>query len=54
MADMVGAPPHRVLDPLKEAKFIIRDGKFAGGENIEAATDARPASAHCLGRPASP
>jgi len=37
VADLAAAPPHRVLDPLREARFTIRDGKFAGGENAEPA-----------------
>ncbi|MBM4041862.1 MAG: hypothetical protein FJ290_25470, partial [Planctomycetes bacterium] len=49
VADMAGAPPHRVLDPLKEAKLIIRGGKFADGENVEAATDAAPSKWHYPG-----
>jgi len=49
VADLVGAPPHRVIDPLKEAKLIVRDGKFAGGENVEAATDSAPSKWHYPG-----
>jgi len=49
VADMVGAPPYRAIDPLKEAKLIVRDGKFAGGENVEAATDSPPSKWHYPG-----
>ncbi|HRT94917.1 MAG TPA: NPCBM/NEW2 domain-containing protein [Planctomycetota bacterium] len=36
VADMAGAPPHRVMDPLQEARLLIRDGQFAGGQNVVA------------------
>lgn len=42
VADMVGAPHHRVLDPLKEAKLALRGGEWAGGENVAQAPDTRP------------
>lgn len=49
VADMTGAPPHRVLDPLSEARLVIRNGQFAGGENVEAASDAATSKWHYPG-----
>lgn len=49
VADMAGGPPHRVLDPLKQARLILRNGKFAGGENVEAAGEGGPSKWHYPG-----
>jgi|GEM_PF-1743624 len=49
VADLAGAPPHRVLDPLKEATLTIRGGRIVAGVNAEPATDATPSKWHYPG-----
>ena len=49
VADCIGVPPHRVLDPLREATLIVRSGKVEGGSNIVPAADAGPSKWHFPG-----
>lgn len=49
VADLAGAPRHRVRDPLEEARLVLRDGSFAGGENVEAAANAATSKWHYPG-----
>ena len=49
VADLAGAPPHRVLDPLAEAKLVLRDGAVTGGQNVAAASELGPSKWHYPG-----